>query len=46
MGSKPPAREEPKYKLQILKMEFVPAYLATPENTSAVKPLKLNQKVK
>jgi protease I len=36
MGAKPPAKEEPKYKLEILKMEFVNA--PTPE---AVSPRKI-----
>ena len=33
MGNKPekPKEEEPKYKLEILKMEIVPAYEITPE---------------
>jgi len=31
MGSKPPAKKEPKYKLEILKMEFITAPTATRE---------------
>lgn len=40
MGSKPPAKAEPKYKLEILKMEVIPAYKVTPEAKAAVKPQK------
>ena len=32
MGNKPPVKEQPKYKLEILKMEFVPA--PTPVTTT------------
>ena len=32
MGNKPPAKAEPKYKLEILKMEIVPA--PTPASTT------------
>lgn len=31
MGGKPPAKKEPKYKLEILKMEFISAPTATRE---------------
>jgi hypothetical protein len=31
MGSKPPVKKEPKYKLEILKMEFISAPTATRE---------------
>jgi hypothetical protein len=42
MGAKPPAKEEPKYKLEILKMEIIPAY----EITSEIKvPAKSSKKV-
>ena len=37
MGNRPPTKEPPKYKLEILKMEFVPA--PTPESTTTtIKP--------
>jgi hypothetical protein len=41
MGNKPAApKEEPKYKLEILKMEIVPAYEVSPEAKAPVKPQK------
>jgi hypothetical protein len=46
MGSKPQPKEEPKYKLEVIKMEFVPSYQMTLESKAAVKPLKTKQKVK
>ena len=41
MGGKPPAKEEPKYKLEILKMEIVPAFSVSPEALSSKKVLMI-----
>jgi len=41
MGGKPPAKVEPKYKLEILKMEIVPAVPSSPEGLSSKKVLMI-----